>query len=159
MNTTNPFFDQYSYGYQQRLTEDLLIESIKQAGHAAYYLPRTLENEIEVLGEDPASKFTSYFPLELYINSFEGFEGQGDFLSKFGVQLKDQIIFGISKRRFNEIRTSESIMDEMSYMLQLEDASIAQANTFSNIIIESSNVNFQHTRPMERRPDLPADDQ
>ena len=102
MPTTNLYFNNYSFTGEQRLIEDLIIEAIKIYGVECFYLPRTLINEDEVWGEDASSKFESAYPLEMYIKNVEGFEGEGDFLSKFGLEIRDAITLTISQRRFGE---------------------------------------------------------
>jgi hypothetical protein len=99
---TNLFFNNFGHYGQQTLLEDLIIESIKMYGHDVYYIPRTLVKEDNLFGEDVLSKFDDYFQLEIYIKNVEGFEGEGDFLSKFNVEIRDEMTFTLSKRRFTE---------------------------------------------------------
>jgi len=102
MPTTNLYFSNYSFTGEQRLIEDLIIEAIKIYGVECYYLPRTLVNDDDVWGEDASSKFEVAYPLEMYIKNVEGFEGEGDFLSKFGLEIRDSVTLTISQRRFGE---------------------------------------------------------
>ena len=90
---TNKYFTQYNYGREQDLVEDLIIESIKQTGYNLKYIPRTIVRNDPLFGEDTLSKFDEAIGIEMYIKSVEGFEGQGDFLSKFNLQIDDQITF------------------------------------------------------------------
>ena len=95
---TNSYFTRQSS--EQNVVEDLTIESIKIHGFDMYYIPRTLVNEDTLFGEDVLSKFEEVVPVEMYIESVDGFEGEGDFISKFGLQIKDSVSLIVSKKRF-----------------------------------------------------------
>jgi len=84
------------------LLHDLTIETIKIHGRDMVYIPRTLVNEDELFGEDTISKFENGVEIEMYINSIDGFGGDGDFISKFGLEIRDSVELVISKRRFEE---------------------------------------------------------
>jgi hypothetical protein len=99
---TNLFFNNFNFTSEQRLVEDLIIEAIQIYGIECYYLPRTLVKEDNLFGEDILSKFDTAFALEMYIKNVEGFDGEGDFLSKFNIEIRDEITFTISQRRFSE---------------------------------------------------------
>ena len=79
--TSNLYFNNYAFSGEQNLIEDLIVESIKIYGMDVQYLPRTIEAEDSFFGEDPLSKFTDSYEMEMYIKNVEGFEGEGDFLS------------------------------------------------------------------------------
>jgi len=119
---TNKYFNNFNYGREQDLLEDLIVESIKVYGHEMKYLPRTLVEEDELFGEAKLSKFEDSVPVEMYIKNVEGFEGEGDFLSKFGVEIRDQMTFTMSRRRFDQIRGGESLQTEVGYQIQAESA-------------------------------------
>jgi hypothetical protein len=87
---------------EQFLIEDLIIESIKIYGIDVCYMPRTLVNEDTLYHEDTLSKFDSATMIEMYIKSVDGFDGDGDFLSKFGLEIRDQMVLTVSQRRFHE---------------------------------------------------------
>lgn len=70
-------------------------------GHDLYYLPRTIINDDLILGEDSYSEFNSQYFVEMYIKNVEGFAGQGDFLSKFDLEIRDQVTFTVARRTFN----------------------------------------------------------
>ena len=78
----NPHFKDYSG--EQNVIEDLTIEVIKSMGRDMVYIPRTLVNTDDLFGEDTISKFDDGYQLEMYVASVDGFEGEGDILSKFG---------------------------------------------------------------------------
>ena len=70
-------------------------------GHDVYYLPRTRVNDDVIYGESSYSKFNSQYFVEMYIKNVEGFAGQGDFLSKFNLEIRDQVTFTVARRTFN----------------------------------------------------------
>jgi len=88
---------------EQNLYEDLVIESLKIFGQDVYYIPRTLVNRDNILGEDPASKFDDAFLIEAYLENIDGFEGQGDLFSKFGLEIRDEATFVLSRRQWEKI--------------------------------------------------------
>lgn len=88
---------------EQLLMEDLIIECLKIYGFDVYYLPRQSVNEDEILNEDPLNKYSSAYPLEMYMSNVTGFEGEGDLLTKFGVEIRDTATFIVARRRWEEI--------------------------------------------------------
>lgn len=107
---TNPFFsDQYYAATEdQLLYQDLIDESIQAKGIDMHYLPRTFTNFDELFGEDGLSKFTQAIVLEFFVENVQGWEGQGNFLSKFGLEIRDEATLTVSKRRFNEEVTTRN---------------------------------------------------
>ena len=93
---TNVYFN-HAVQSEQNLHEDLVVESLRFYGHECYYLPRTIVDEDEIFGEDTSSKFGDAYQVEMYIENTEGFEGEGDLLSKFGVEVRDQATFVLSR--------------------------------------------------------------
>jgi len=87
---------------EKRLHEDLIIEGLKIYGHDVYYLPRTLVNQDLVLGEDVLSKFDDSYLLEMYIETTEGFAGEQELVSKFGLEIREDTTFMLSKRRWQD---------------------------------------------------------
>ncbi len=94
---TNVYFN-HAVQSEQDLHEDLVVESLRFYGHEVFYLPRTIVDEDELFGEDTSSKFGDAYAVEMYIENTEGFEGEGDLLSKFGVEVRDQATFVLSRR-------------------------------------------------------------
>jgi len=94
---TNVYFN-HAVQSEQDLHEDLVVESLRFYGHEVFYLPRTIVDEDELFGEDTSSKFGDAYQVEMYIENTEGFEGEGDLLSKFGVEVRDQATFILSRR-------------------------------------------------------------
>ena len=95
---------------EQRLIEDLIIESLKIYGQDIYYLPRTQVATDDIFDEDTLSQFTQAYPLEMYIQNVDGFEGQGELFTKFGIEIRDQATFVLSKRRWEQmVQTSGGV--------------------------------------------------
>jgi len=86
---------------EQNLYEDIVIESLKIYGQNVYYLPRDIVNEDKILGDDVPSRFNSSHIIEMYIENTEGFDGEGDLFTRFGVEIRDEATFVVSKRRWN----------------------------------------------------------
>ena len=95
----NPYFKDYSG--EQNIIEDLSIEIIKTMGRDMIYIPREQYDKNIMFGE-AQYKFNKAFPLEMYIASVSGFEGEGDIITKFGLTVRDKIVLIISKKRFNK---------------------------------------------------------
>ena len=87
---------------EKRLYEDLIIEGLKIYGQDVYYLPRTLVNQDLVLGEDVLSKFDQSYLVEMYIETTDGFAGEQELISKFGLEIRDDTTFVIAKRRWQD---------------------------------------------------------
>ena len=96
------YFQNYEASGEQRLIDDLVIESIQIYGQESFYLPRNRVETDLLYGEAVLSKFDSNYPLEIYIRSVEGYEGEGKFMSKFGLEIRDQINITIARKRFQE---------------------------------------------------------
>lgn len=151
MSPTNPYFNHTTYGREQRLTEDLITEAIAIHGIDTQYLPRTVWNEDILFGEDPLSRFTNAVSVELWIKSNTGFEGQGDFLGKFGVELRDQVVFVMSRKRWRQIST-EKIQLEVGGVYQEETANTGSWSNSEGMLLESGSANgynITSIRPME----------
>jgi len=98
----NHYFSQVVKG-EQRLYEDIIIESLKIYGQDVYYLPRDIVNEDTILGEDVQSSYNSSHKVEMYIENTDGFDGEGDLFTKFGVEIRDEATFVVSKTRWKEM--------------------------------------------------------
>ena len=77
-------------------------------GHNIYYLPREIIEEDTILGEDVASKFGDAYEIEAYLENVEGFEGEGDLYSKFGVEIRDEATFIVARKRWSQTVASSS---------------------------------------------------
>ena len=87
---------------EQTFIENLIVESIELYGQDIYYLPRTYVNKDTILNEVESSEFNQALQVRAYINDIEGWEGQGDLLSKFGVRIEDKTTFVFSRAKFEE---------------------------------------------------------
>ena len=96
---TNFYFQQGSKSEQQ-LYESIVIESIKMYGQDVYYLPRDLVNVDSIFRDDPTSSFNSKHKIEMYLENTDGFDGEGDLFTKFGVEIRDQAVFTVSRTRW-----------------------------------------------------------
>ena len=98
---------------EQTLINNLYTEAIKIYGFDVFYIPRTLVNLDKVFREDELSKFTSAHAIEMYLQSVDGYEGEGDFLSKFGVEIRDRASFVVVKDRWTaEVDNNASLIVE-----------------------------------------------
>jgi hypothetical protein len=97
----NPYFlDNTS---EQRLIEDITKETISAMGRRVYYLPRQNLNKDYLYGESEVTRFKGSYSIVAYVNSVSGFEGQGDLITKFGIDLKDRVELVVSKKAFQEL--------------------------------------------------------
>jgi len=103
---TNVFFQPYNKnGNEANLLDDLVIESIRMYGVDVMYLTRSLEAVDEILNEDDLSVFDAVYEMEMYVKNVDGFAGEGDFLSKFGLTIRDQVTFSVAFRTFERYTT------------------------------------------------------
>lgn len=101
-NHTNPI------NPDKDLYEDLIIESIQINGMDLYYLPRGIIEEDNILNEEIESTFPEAYMIEAYLLDYEGDTGNSDLLSKFGLEVKDELTFIISRRRFRELNQNNA---------------------------------------------------
>jgi hypothetical protein len=100
----NPFFLQGS-GTEQGLIQDLINEQLRMYGVEVYYIPRKYITKNSIIKEVIESKFDNAYPLEAYVSTYDGYEGQGTILSKFGVQPLNDLTLVISRERFENYIT------------------------------------------------------
>ena len=92
--------------------ENLVIEALKIYGQDVYYLPRDLVNEDDLLGDDPTSRFPTSHKIEMYIENVEGFDGEGDLFTRFGVEIRDEVTLVVSRTRFSaQVRRPDNDID------------------------------------------------
>ena len=96
---TSVYFDKGT-NTEQTLYEDLLIEQLKVFGHDVYYLPRTLVKEDTLFGEDVLSKFDDAYGIEMFMEEVEGYGGDKELVSKFGLEIRDEVTFVVARRRW-----------------------------------------------------------
>jgi len=97
----NPFF-LHGSSNEQRLVQELINEQLKIYGVEVIYIPRKFVRKESILKEVSSSKFDDNYAIEAYVNNYDGYTGQGDILSKFGVSLKDELSLIISRERFED---------------------------------------------------------
>ena len=86
---------------EQLLVEDLVIEAMQMYGMDVFYLPRGTRDSVDYLfGEDTLKQYNTVFPLEMYMENITGMEGEQDFISKFGLEIRDEMTLLVSRRRF-----------------------------------------------------------
>jgi len=109
---TNVYFDTGTTS-EQRLYEDLIIEQLKIYGQDVYYLPRKIANKDTIFGEDPASSFDDSYIIEMYVDNTDGYMGEQEIIKKFGLELRDDITFTVSKLRWESLvgNNSELVTD------------------------------------------------
>lgn len=98
---TNFYFNNFQASGEQTLLENLIIESIKIYGEDMTYIPRNINNHDALYTADDQSSFTKSYPIEMYIKNVDGFAGDGNFMSKFGLEIRDQVVFSVAQRIFN----------------------------------------------------------
>ena len=104
---TNVYFDTGTKP-EQHLYEDLMIEQLKIYGQDVFYIPRTLVKEDELFGEDTLSKFDDAYLIEMYFENVEGYEGEKEIMSKFGLQMQEDVTFVVARRRFEQLVSHDS---------------------------------------------------
>ena len=104
---TNHFFSKGTIS-EQHLYEDLAIEAIQIYGHDVYYLPRTMVNKDELFGESPLSKFSDAYMIEMYMDTNEGYEGEKEIITRFGLEIRDETTFTVSRRRWLDLVSSNA---------------------------------------------------
>ena len=98
---------------EAKLHEDLIIEGLKIFGHDVYYLPRTLVNQDLILGEDSLSKFDDSYLIEMYVETTEGLAGEQELINKFGLEIREETTFMLSKRRWmNAVDSNHTMIVE-----------------------------------------------
>lgn len=97
---------------EQNLIEDLIIESIKIYGQEFLYIPRKLVAKDQILGEDRLSRFENAYPIEMYLESVDGFEGQGAFIQKFGLMMEQSATLTVARKTWQTLvgDTEETIL-------------------------------------------------
>lgn len=97
---TNLYFSQGRKS-EQDLYENIIIESLKIYGQDVYYIPREIVKRDRIFDDDSTSRFDNAYKIEMYIENAEGFDGEGDLFTKFGVEIRDAATFIVSRKRFH----------------------------------------------------------
>ena len=102
---TNVYFRNYDNFNEQNLIDDLVIESIRMYGIDVKYISGEFNNIDTIFNEDDTPFYNEMYDFEVYVKNVDGFEGEGDFLSKFGLQIRDQVTFTVAIRTFERFVT------------------------------------------------------
>ena len=105
--STNVYFSRGTPN-EQHLYEDLAIEAIQIYGHEVFYIPRTLVNKDELFGEDALSRFDDAYGIEMWMETQEGYEGEKELISRFGLEIRDETTFVVSRRRWDNTVSSDA---------------------------------------------------
>ena len=98
----NVYFNQ-AVRSEQNLFEDLLVEALKIYGQDVYYIPRSIVTRDMILNEDHESQFDDAYMIEMYIEDTESFQGEGNLMSKFGLEIRDEVTFIVAKKQFEKL--------------------------------------------------------
>jgi len=98
---SNFFFNNYVSSKEQELLNNLIVEATNIHGLDCYYVPRNINNKDKLYYTDDQSSYTNAYMVALYINNVDGFQGDGSFMSKFGLEIRDQIVLSIPIQSFN----------------------------------------------------------
>jgi hypothetical protein len=146
----NRYINNYIFGPTQKLFEDLTIGAIKNMGFWVNYLPRTSVNLDDLFGESTVNSFNDAVMIEAYPNNTEGFDG-ARFMSKFDVQIKDELHLSISRKRFEEVRL-EHLMSENDDTMEQEVTNRYMPGQLNGILMEEGNIEgyyIPYDRPRE----------
>lgn len=146
---TNLYFSQ-KVRSEQNLYEDIVIESLKMYGQDVYYLPRDIVNKNPIFADDIPSRFNSAYKIEMYVDNPEGFDGEGDIFTKFGVELRDQATFVVARRRWDQ--TVKRHDNEITGVRPREGDLVYL--TLSNTLFEIMHV--EHEQPFYQLSNLPT---
>jgi hypothetical protein len=101
---TSPYFNNQAATREQFLLEDLVIESIRNHGIDIFYLPRDSRSQLDTLfGDDPVKSYTSAFAIDMYLDTFNNFEGNQEFFSKFGLEIQKTAQITVARRTFEKL--------------------------------------------------------
>lgn len=99
---SNQFFNYYNQHNEQSLLEDLVVESIRQFAHDLVYLPRDINIKDKIMTEPIIQTISHALDVEMYIKNWDHYQGEGQLLSKFGLEIRDQMTFILTHRAFNQ---------------------------------------------------------
>ena len=98
---TNVYFDTGTRP-EQALYEDLIIEQLRIYGQDVYYIPRNMDGVDDIFGEDKSSSFDDAYMIEMYVDNVDGYEGEKELMSKFGLDIQDDATFTVARRRWEQ---------------------------------------------------------
>ena len=128
----------HSLATERSLYKNLVKEAIQIYGHDVYYVNRETVALDNVLGEDALSKYTNAEPIEMYVEDAEGFGGDKEIITQFGLENRNEITFVVSKERFQEM-DSQINLEEGEGSIALEDGSVDQTDNSSTVTTLTGN--------------------
>lgn len=145
----NPYFTDGKRS-EQNLYEDIVIESLKIYGQDLYYLPRDTVAEDRIFGDEVPARYNSNYKIEMYIENVEGFDGEGDLFTRFGVEIRDEATFIVSRRRWTQ--TVGRVDNEINSVRPLEGDLIYVPLSRSLFQI----MHVEHEQPFYQLSNLPV---
>jgi hypothetical protein len=150
----NKYFQNFTYAGEQDMVEDLMIEAIKVYGVNVKYMPKTIVKRDDAWGEDVLRQFNIAAEIEMYVKNTEGFEGEGDLMSRAGLEIHDEMTLTVARKRWSQVRVGESLFDEMNNVVQLETANTAAPANSAMILLEAGTAgtngySISTSRPQE----------
>ena len=131
---------------EQRLLEDLIIESMKIYGHDVYYLPRRTIKQDDILGEDVLSRFENAYPIEMYLNNVDGWEGDGELFTKFSISSRDNSVCSEAKLFKKSLRSLYSTSMEFCNLETISLGTRSEAlSHFTEIVLGHVKLLFLNT--------------
>ena len=136
MAPTNIYIDNFNNNPEQKLIESLIVESIKFNGKDFYYLPRKASTQFDtVYGEDPGKFYDEAHLIEMYVQNVEGWGGERDTITNFGLEIREEMTLIVAMRRFNDL------LSVMRRNLDLLDKAI-QGTVVMSMDLESMAASF-----------------
>lgn len=139
----SPYYNFMTYAPTQNMYEDIVIESIKHRGVNVKYIPKKAIKFDKLFYEDTLKRFDDAFEIEMYIETYEKFEGDKEYINKFGLEIRDQIRLTVSKKRFRE-SLIDGILSETNYRFYTEDG----------ILLTQETINYDIDRDRPQEGDL-----
>jgi hypothetical protein len=110
---TNFYFNNFPKNHitpEQLLVEDLVIEAMQIYGMDVFYMPRSSRDSVDqIYGEDTLKTYRKAYPIEMYMENVTGMDGEQDFISKFGLEIRDELTMLVSRRRFKYSTGAENL--------------------------------------------------
>jgi len=134
-----------SIATERTLYQNLIKEAIQIYGHDVYYMDRQSVNEDTLFGEDTLNQFNTQHPIEMYVEDGEGYAGDKEIMTQFGLENRNEITFVVSKERFQDLDRQvqiESGTDTTGGSILLETATIDQTGNSSNLTTVSGDGSF-----------------
>ena len=138
-----------SIASERTLYQNLIKEAIQIYGHDVFYMDRQSVNEDTLFGEDTLNQFNTQHPIEMYVEDGEGYAGDKEIMTQFGLENRNEITFVVSKERFQVLDRQfqiESGTDTTGGSILLETATIDQTGDSSTLTTVSGDGSFYFTQ-------------